>query len=154
MRGVMNRLSLFFLIALMTITVGCGGTAAKSDYDGRTDNAWMVTLVQSGGIAGVMKTLSVDSAGVMDIREGRDGVATRKILSIAVVNQLDSLISDTGSQKNSAQTGSVNRNCRDCMQFQLTIQGIGKEVRHTVDSSGLAGSPYYFLITRLIQLAK
>jgi hypothetical protein len=135
------------------MTTGCADTAATAGYSANSGNTWVVTLTQSGGIAGVMRTLTVSSSGVMDVTERVDSMVTSRILSAVEFEHLQSLVMGTGSQKNRATENSVNRQCRDCMQFQLTVHNAGKELRYTADSSGLASYPHYLLITTLLRLA-
>lgn len=153
MSGVLNRfLALFWLFmpaAIFTAT-GCVGTAATVDANSR----WIASLIQSGGIAGTMKTISLDSLHALDVR-GNDGeIINSRILADEEAEALSVMIEAAFSRGDEVAVSELNRNCRDCMQFQLTLRSMDKEIHYSTDSSGLAGSYYQPLIGKLIQLGR
>lgn len=126
------------------------GTAATAD----ANNRWMASLIQSGGIAATMKTISVDSPGELDVR-GKNGELIRsRTLAGEEAEQLSAMIAAAVSRENKVSVSELNRKCRDCMLFQLTLRSADKELFYSTDSSGLAGSYYQPLISKLIQLGK
>jgi hypothetical protein len=142
--------TLLSTIAVIVITTGCGGTAATVN----ADNRWMASLIQSGGIAGTMKTISVDSTGMLDVRGKNSEILSHRTLAEEEAEQLSAMIAAAFSSNKKIPVSELNRSCRDCMQFHLTLRSVDRELLYSTDSSGLADSYYQPLISKLIQLGK
>jgi len=109
---------------------------------------WIITLRQTGGFAGVSKTVQVSSDGrlaVADKRSGHNVVGQLPRDSIAELSQLYArALSPAPTPRESA--------CADCFLYDLEIASQDASANIHLDDTTLADSPAEPLILYLIKL--
>lgn len=109
---------------------------------------WIVTMNQSGGIAGVSLTVKISSNGQLSAEDQRSHRSVSQILSSQTITRLNQLVSGTSvSAGNSPQSG-----CADCFIYDLEIQSEESDFHVHVDDVTLKDSGAADLISYMIKL--
>lgn len=109
---------------------------------------WKIVLQQSGGIAGVLLTVEVDSSGMLTAENQRTHRKVTQQLSPETLAQLMDLYSGAAlAAPKDKFTG-----CMDCFIYQLTFSSGGRNVDVQVNDTTLTDSGLRDLITLLQKL--
>ena len=118
-------------LAVALLISACGPAVTAETQAGAT-RSWEVGFELSGGIAGMMKQLTISEDGRLVAENLRRRVRVEKRLSTDRLRELHRLIDKAESAPGTA-TGFPGR-CADCMQYRLTVSR--PEGRPTVSEGG------------------
>ncbi len=98
---------------------------------------WSATLTQSGGIAGISRSLRVASDGAYQIADGKGDVSKTGTLTEAQLAELTQLISTLQFAAPKSKS-----NCADCFNYAVTLESGGQKMivqtdDTTLDDSGI-----------------
>ncbi len=110
---------------------------------------WTVSLVQTGGFAGVDLKVVVSSDGRMTAENVRSGKKVSKMLDAGDLAKLAPLAASVGAQ---APQSPQHSDCADCFLYDLQVTSGGRSVHVQADDTTLAASGAQGLITLLQQL--
>lgn len=144
--GSMKWFSQFVLVVLIS---ACAGCAAQEPVNG-----WRIELVQSGGVAGLMRTTRVESTGEFSVVNRAGDTLVQRIMTAEELAYVEELISRVGSQKHEKMSRSVTSRCRDCYHYHVTIETGSGLLDENIDSISLKNSPYRTLINELLKMGK
>jgi len=118
-------------VAVTLLISACVPVITAGTHAGAT-RSWEVGFELSGGIAGMMKQMTVFHDGRLVAENLRRRIRVEKRLSTDQLRELHRLIEQAESAPGMAM-GSPSR-CADCMHYRLTVTG--PEGRPTVSESG------------------
>jgi hypothetical protein len=110
---------------------------------------WHVSMAQTGGIAGVSRTLEISSSGEMTVINERSKKQTTTQLSTDKVAVLTELVASSKYQPISEPTG-----CADCFIYKLEISSAGEKFQAQLDDISLPDSGLQPLINFLGEFLK
>ena len=146
----MKKLILILLITMYFVT-SCNSLISKTSVPQpfpSPSDMWSVKLTQSGGIAGVLKTVEVSSDGQLKAEDQRSHRSISKTLPTQTIDELHQLIfSIPAAGGRLLQSG-----CADCFIYDLEIHSAGKNIEIHADDTTLNGSGAQKLISTLIGL--
>ena len=99
------------------------------------ENTWSVTMTQSGGIAGIMRTVAVSSDGSYTVTDERSNHSSTNQLTEEEVNTLKSLVETFQFTSSQSRSG-----CADCFEYELEIESNGKKMIVNADDISLPDS--------------
>ena len=108
---------------------------------------WLVRLAQSGGIAGVSRSLEISSSGAMTIIETRGGERKVSQLPAEKLAALNELVAASTFRPASLPTG-----CADCFVFDLRITSADGTFQAQLDEVSLPDSGLQSLLDFLAGL--
>lgn len=129
------------LIAVLAIalTCGCAASAGQTPSDQRSDPPsrapWSLTLQQSGGFAGLMRTLQVPSSGDASAEDSR---RQTRVATKATPEELAALNAFIAQQVPSRQA--VSGSCADCFLYELEVDAGGRRSNFRFDDATLMAS--------------
>ena len=109
---------------------------------------WQIEFVQSGGIAGVMRSLSLFSAGQLEAWDRKVNKRVTAQLPEKEVAEIESLLAGAQSYR---PTGRPPQ-CADCFQYDLTAQWRGERFDIRLNDRNLPGSSVEPLFNALVKL--
>ena len=148
---------LFAPFALVFVAAACGGlppratpstpvpTQTESGEPCVLGNPWDLTFDQTGGIAGLSRSLQVASSGEALARDQRMGREVSFQLLAAERANLEAALSSVCG----AALGTPPPNCADCFQYAVRLEGVGGRFEFLANDAGLAGHPGAELIDLL-----
>jgi hypothetical protein len=146
----MNKFILGFLITLIFLS-SCGTAGSIKPIPqplASPSDSWDVKLTQSGGIAGVLRTIEVSSDGQLKAEDQRSQRSVTKILPSQTTAELKGLIFNTV-----VSTSRILQSaCADCFIYDLEIQSDGNDVKIHVDDATINDSSAQGLITTLLKI--
>ena len=128
MRGALLPSSTF---AVSLLVSACGPAVTAGTPAGAT-RSWEVGFELSGGIAGMMKQMTISHDGRLVAENLKRRTRVEKRMSADQLRELHRLVEQAQSVQGTAM-GSPGR-CADCMQYRLTIRE--PESRASVSESG------------------
>ena len=136
-----------FLLALLM--VGCGAPQASDVSFSVEPVDWNVTLVKSGGIMGVSRSVQIASSGEVTLKDLRSNLTTQSKLTPAELATLAGLVL-SANPDGPAQPSQ----CADCFIYDVKIN-LGDEIHELqFDDSSLAGSPLQPLVEFLARFVE
>lgn len=115
-----------------------------------TAGDWTIELTLSGGIAGMMRRVTVTSKGEAQVRDLRRDKQVHTRLSperAAEFGALSKHIGDADSERPAFMS-----RCADCVNYELTVFDGDVTRQRRFDSRDLGNFPYRDLVTALIDL--
>lgn len=109
-------------LAVFSLISACG-PAVTAETQAGAARSWEVGFELSGGIAGMMKQVTISDDGRLVAENLRRRVRVEKRLSADRLRELHRLI-DKAEPAPETATGFPGR-CADCMQYRLTVRGPG-----------------------------
>jgi hypothetical protein len=109
---------------------------------------WTITLTQSGGFAGVLRTIEVSSDGHLSANDQRSGRSATTELSLAQMAELNRLLAQTAV---SAITPTA-AGCADCFIYDLALSARGGTFEVHANDVSLPDSGAHALINYLNKL--
>jgi hypothetical protein len=139
------------VLALITFLTACGRLLPASSGSQPLPSPgqeWAIKLTQSGGIAGVHKTVEVSSDGQLKAEDQRSGSSISQTLPPEATAELIGLLS-----KASVVTAAApHSGCADCFIYDLEVTSGGKSTAIRADDTTLDASGAAELIAFLQQL--
>jgi len=136
--------SLFILISLLSCVA-----QGKSEETGLTKvkpidktNQWIVVLGVSGGFAGWIKNISVDSSGKTIINDLRQNKSNKMILSNKELNDLSKLVEQLKSTTLEVESTKPSTLCSDCFQYELSIRWQNGQILASLNDINLTKSKF------------
>ncbi len=117
----------------VTLLISACGPAVTAEAQAGAARSWEVGFELSGGIAGMMKQMTISQDGRLVAENLRSRIRVEKRLSTDQLRELHRLIEQAESAQGTAM-GSPSR-CADCMQYRLTVTG--REGRPAVSEGGI-----------------
>ena len=96
---------------------------------------WHMTIIQSGGIMGMMRTLEISSTGAMTLTDARSHTSSQSQLSAERLAALTKLVAS--SQYRAA---AIPAGCADCFIFDIQISSAGKNFQVQLNQIDLVDS--------------
>ena len=146
----MNKFTLILLIPIIFIT-SCNTPISKTPISQplpSPSGAWSVKMTQSGGIAGVLLTVEVNSDGQLNAEDQRSHRSISRILSTQTTDELKLLIFNMPVSGNRLP----QTRCADCFIYDLEIHAKGKNLEIQVDDVSMKDSGAQELISNLIMI--
>ena len=150
--------SLFHLVISITFLLvlsGCvnQGITRENSKPTATKNTpkWSAILSVSGGLAGLMQNVSIDSEGIVIINDLKLNKSFRKKLDN---NELKTFTGLILKNKQSKSINSLSRRCRDCFTYKLLIRWHKKQQLAVLDDINLRESSYNKIILFLRGIVK
>jgi len=110
---------------------------------------WHIRTEQSGGIAGVSRTLEISSSGEMTVTDERSKKQTTAQLPADKIAALTELVASSKYQPISQPSG-----CADCFIYNLEISSAGEKFQVQLDDISLPNSGLQPLINFLGEFLK
>ncbi len=114
------------------ILVACSKSASPTYTPPVLEETWAVKMTVSGGIAGILRTIDVNSTGSYSVADQRSGKIVTGTLTEAELATLQGLISalEVSTPKNPPI-------CADCFEYELEIESGGKKMIASTDDISL-----------------
>ena len=136
-------LGTFFLLLSLLSCVAQG----KSEETGVTTvksiektNQWTVALGVTGGFAGWIKNISVDSSGKTIINDLRQNKSSQKILSNKELSELSKLVVQLKTTTLEPESTKPSSFCSDCFQYELSIRWQNRQILASLNDINLTES--------------
>lgn len=135
-------------VLLLCGLVACGAFPGAGDSLPDLSGEWSITLIQSGGIAGLQRTLTVTSDGqvtALEMRSDRSGSLQLSPGELAALEQLVAASSFVRPTR-------TDSGCADCFLYDLQIQSPAGSVGFQLDDVTLPDSGLQPLVAYLVDL--
>jgi hypothetical protein len=145
---MLNKLLVIAALGGLALSVACARPLASSPNPEPLPSPaarWTVTLTQSGGFAGMMRTVMVSSDGKLTAQDQRSARSVTQDLTPDTVGRLGTLVGALGAIMPVAPHSS----CADCFVYDLKVDAGGHSVELHADDTTLAGSGAEALIRAL-----
>lgn len=109
---------------------------------------WSVTMTQSGGIMGLMRSIAVNSNGEFSATDERSGKTVTGQLTNAELTEVQTLVTDLQYTEPSRP----NAVCADCFVYEYQIQRENERTSIQLDDITLPDSGLESLISSLVKL--
>jgi hypothetical protein len=109
---------------------------------------WTITLTQSGGFAGVQRSIEISSDGTIKAQDQRSGRSTTQDLSATQLQKLNELLSATAI----STLTPVPPACADCFIYDLEVVSSGQTLKIQVNDVSIRDSGVEALINFLGKL--
>ena len=126
---------ILILILFAILLSACGGEPTIAYTPPALDENWSVTMTLSGGIAGLMQNIEVNSDGSYTVSDQRAGNTKTGTLTETQRTQLKGMLE--GFQFNSPK---VPSGCADCFIYEVAITSSGKKMIVSADDVTLGDS--------------
>ena len=128
----MSKILWAIFASLILVLVACSKDASPTYTPPVLEETWAVKMTLSGGIAGLLRTIDVNSTGSYSVADQRAGKVITGTLSEADLATLQSLISslEVSTPKNPSM-------CADCFEYELEIESGGKKMIASTDDLSL-----------------
>jgi len=117
------------LTAVLVFTGDDGSGTRANDLD-----AWELDFVLTGGIAGLVQRLQLDSTGGATAADLRRSTVESSELTTAQLTELGRLLEESEFFE---QASSQNRQCADCFDYELTLTAASRTHSVRANSFGL-----------------
>ncbi len=122
------------LLAVASILLGCvQAQGRKAQEPARFQR---LTLVVSGGFAGVVREVRVDGKGRVRVIDHRRGICAQGRLDPAELDELSALADQVGFDRKNTPSDVFRRRCPDCMNYALKLIGARGEERSSSWTGG------------------
>jgi hypothetical protein len=138
----------FLVLLIFSLLASCAPLLPAGEQLPDLEGTWTITLAQSGGFAGVQRTLTITSDGNVLALDGRAGNAGTFQLSEPELAELKLLVSDAALV---GPTG-TDTGCADCFIYDLKIETASGNFTVALDDVNLADSGMQPVITYLLDL--
>lgn len=151
---VLVRLTPWLLLSALALPGACHApdellTAPDSDTQ---QTPWTVTLIVSGGFAGVHRAITADQTGVVKYEDRKTGTVSNEAMGAADLRTLGALINNLPDRPDDVRSRS---NCYDCYHYQLDYARDGVAGSYRLSDVDLSDSDVRelvaFLRTRLFE---
>jgi hypothetical protein len=136
----------FFVGFALFLLSACNPTTPQADQ-AATD--WSITLDISGGFAGLMQTLTLDQSGQGVLIDQRKKSRIEKQVTGQDLRTYAELVKNLAD---ASHAKSLPDQCRDCINYSLTVRYDSTVKRRAVNNLTLADSDAKQLLTRLMSL--
>jgi hypothetical protein len=126
------------------LTTACAATAGQSQAS--STSPWTVTFQLSGGIAGVMRTLTVSNTGAVTAEDSR---RPGRVSGQATPDELKAIAAFVAAEVPASQSRSAS--CRDCLLYELEVNG-GRRSGYQFDDATLTGSVVEPVVRTLVTI--
>ena len=103
-------------------------------------NQWIVALGVTGGFAGWIKNISVDSSGKTIINDLKQNKSSQKILSNKELKELSKLVEQLKSTIFETKSTKPSSLCSDCFQYELSIRWQNRQILASLNDINLSES--------------
>lgn len=139
-----------FIVILAFALVACAPPQSTTQQPSATQPSpmgdWVLHMTQSGGFAGLHRSIEITSNGKMTVQDLRTDQTVTQDLSSGSLAILEGLISRSNF-KQAAPTRSSN--CADCFGYSLTLQTSDGEFTVELDDITLSNSGFAPLVSFL-----
>ena len=112
---------------------------AKAKSTAKTSE-WIVALGVSGGFAGWIKNISVDSSGKTIVNDLRQNKSSQKIISNKELSELSKLLEQLKSSTLEPESTKPSSLCSDCFQYELSIRWQNGQILASLNDINLTES--------------
>jgi len=120
MRGALLSAS----ILAVTLLISACGTSVTAGPQAVAARSWEVSFELSGGIAGMMKQMTVSHDGRLVAENLKRRTRVEKRMSPDQLRDLDRMIGQARPEQ-ATPTGILGRRCADCIHYRVTVTGAG-----------------------------
>jgi hypothetical protein len=145
---MLNKILVIATLGVLAFLVACARPLASPPNPEPLPSPaahWTMTLTQSGGFAGMMRTVVVSSDGKLTAQDQRSGRSVSQDLPADTVAKLGSLVVGIAA----AKPVESHSNCADCFVYDLKVDAGGRSFQAHADDTTLAGSDTEALIRTL-----
>ena len=131
----MSKILWAIFASLTLVLVACSKDASPTYAPPVLEETWAVKMTLSGGIAGLLRSIDVNSTGSYSVADQRVGKVVTGTLSEADLVTLQALISAlevSAPKKPSA--------CARCFEYELEVESGGKKMNASADDLSLGES--------------
>jgi len=114
------------------ILVACSKSASPTYTPPVLEETWAVKMTLSGGIAGLLRTIDVNSTGSYSVADQRAGKVVTGSLTESELATLQTLVS--ALEISTPQKPAI---CADCFEYELEIESGGKKLIAKTDDVSL-----------------
>ena len=143
----MSKNGLILALAIALLLVGCKQSSQVTYTPPALAEEWTISMTQSGGIMGLLRTVTVKSDGNYTVIDERAAKKITGKLTEEKFDELQELIS--GLEFTAPQMPTV---CADCFVFDVEIQSSGKKMIIQADDISLPDSGMQPLVDLLREL--
>ena len=130
-----------FISLLSCVTQGKSGeTEVEKVKSVEMTSQWMVALGVSGGFAGWIKNISVDSSGKTIINDLKQNKSSKKLLSNKELSELSKLIEQLKNTTIESKTAKSSNLCSDCFHYEVSIRWQNRQILASLNDINLAES--------------
>jgi len=113
---------------------------------------WSVVLVISGGFAGWMRNISVDTRGALIINDLKRNKSIRKQLNNSELASLSNLVTKQKSIYQTDVVTELSQKCKDCFHYKLSIRWHNRQQLVSLNDLNLPKSSYNKIINFLKEM--
>ncbi len=106
------------------------------------DKGWIIELQISGGFAGTMQNISVDSGGILIISDLKLNKTVRKKLNNKELDKLSGLIGPLKNLQTRQTVTNLGGFCADCFQYKVSIRWQNSQALVSLNDINLEQSLY------------
>lgn len=107
---------------------------------------WTVLLSISGGFAGWMKNISIDSSGTLIINDIKRNKSIRNKVNNNELGALYNLLVDIKDLKSEHQSTKFTNTCADCFNYELSIRSHNRQLLVTLNDINLSKSGFRHVV--------
>lgn len=143
----MSKTILIILFTFTLLISACGSPEITYTPPPIETEEWSLRMTQSGGIAGINRTVEILSDGSYTLTDERNNQNVTKELSKEQLSELQTLISALEFHAPQSRSG-----CADCFEYAIEIESGGKKMIFNADDVSLPDSGAGELVTFLQKL--
>ena len=131
----MSKILWAIFASITLILTACAKSSSPTYTPPVLEETWAVKMTLSGGIAGLLRSIDVNSTGSYSVADQRVGKVVTGTLSEADLVTLQALISalEVSAPKNPSA-------CADCFEYELEVESGGKKMIASADDLSLGES--------------
>lgn len=141
------------LLFLLGLSVSCNTTTAQDEGPAGVESTWAVTVIRTGGVAGIINKTIIRDDGMVQRSKNRHQLITSRVsqASIQSLNEaIDGLpIGKQGKTASSGPLGGIGA-CRDCIFTTLIVNKNSKQIYYNKIRDGQSRPPEMDRILTLV----
>lgn len=149
-----------FRLAIIVIFFALSGCISQAQSEkskpanlaGNTQK-WTVLLSISGGIAGWMKNISVDSAGILIINDLKRNKSIRNKVNNNELAALSDFLVEIKELKAETKPAGFSKGCADCFNYELSIRWQNRLQHEVLNDINLNKSRFSHIVVFLRKIA-
>jgi len=144
----MKKIFLWNVLLFSILLTACGNPKPTPQPLPTLSIKWMVKMSQSGGFAGISRSIEISSDGAVTVKDERNGKIGKRQLTADELAKLTDLIRSASLK---SPTGSPTE-CADCFIYHIEINSDGGKFTAQLDDVSLPDSGMKFLVGYLVKL--
>ena len=142
-----------FMVVLFFGLSGCIPQAqsekSKSAPLSESTQEWTILLAISGGFAGWMKNISIDSTGILIINNITENKSSRNKLNNNELDALSDMLVEIKDLKTDPQSKKFTNSCADCFNYELSIRSHNRQLLVSLNDINLRNSEFNNIVAYL-----